>query len=324
MDVFEQLLTSSSSRGSVNPETLEYIGQKASNEFLEKRASLNSAIVKLASQNPDLNNEHIHRIAEFANNITFQHLFEKNSDKNVHFDIADPGVIIRDLRDGGSPAHDGKVLHNKGDYFRAPQREEKDAFGDLSSGMEDILKRDTFNGESGQGDPVPQMDYQKLASGLDPSYEGSANPINDVYAEHLRLQRAKDEVSAAYETADLMHKQAQADFYRAVKTEVLSPTGAGIGGVTQAMQKIAGVKLSEQEIMPVVERLMRDGVSSDLLSAQLTKTAGKLLNPAHPLVQSMSGLIKTAQERDVAHTALVDLEKGLEKTAGFLKQAARQ
>ena len=67
MDSFEQLLTSGS-HGSVTPETLEYIGQKASTEFLEKKASLNQAIVKLAAQHPGLNNEHIHRIVEFANN----------------------------------------------------------------------------------------------------------------------------------------------------------------------------------------------------------------------------------------------------------------
>ena len=80
MDVFEQLLTSGSSKG-VSPETLEYIGQKASAEFLDKKTPLNESIVKLASQHPELNNEHIHRIVEFANNSTFQHLFEKNKEE---------------------------------------------------------------------------------------------------------------------------------------------------------------------------------------------------------------------------------------------------
>jgi hypothetical protein len=326
MDVFEQLLTSSSSRGSVNPETLEYIGQKASNEYLEKRASLNKAIVKLAGQHPELNNEHIHRIAEFANNITFQQLFEQNKDKNVHFDIADPGVIIRDLRDGGTPAHSGKMLHNKADYFQAPIREEKQAeFGDLESGMNELMGREERAGSQGQGEAVPQVDYQKLASaGLDPSWQGSANPVNDVFAEHKRLERAKEELSAAYETADLMYKQAQADFYRIVKGEVTAPDGAGLGLISAAFEKVAGAKIAEQELTPVVQRLMTDGVSGDALTAQLRKTAGKVLNLEHPLVSCSAGLIKAAHERKIAHSALLDLEKGLEATTAFFKQAAKK
>jgi hypothetical protein len=327
MDVFEQLLTSGSSR-SVNPETLEYIGKKASNEFLEKRASLNSAIVKLAAQHPELNNEHIHRIVEFANNATFQHLFEKDHDKNVHFDIADPGTIIRDLRDGGSPAHSGKVLHNNNDYHRLPPREEKSSSmgmggtgtSDPQSGMADLFNRENFSGRMGQGEAVEKV---ASAAGLDPSWEGSANPVNDIYAEHVKLTRARDELSAAYESSDMLLKQARADFYKAAKAEVIGQNGAGIDGVATVIQKLAGNKFAEQELYPVIERLIREGVSSDLLVSQFNKTAGKLINPEHPLVLATAGMVKCASEREVAFEALSDIEKGLEKTAAFLRQAAR-
>lgn len=316
MDVFEDLITSSSSH-SVNPETLEYIGQRASNDFVEKKASLNQAIVKLASQHPELNNEHIHRIAEFANNITFQHLFQQNQDKNVHFDVADPGTIIRDLRDGGSPAHSGKVLHNKSDYYRAPIQE-KD--GELSDGFADLMNRENSSGDFGQGEPI-----EKVASaGLDPTWEGSANPINDIYAEHLKLRRAHEELTVSYETADLMYKQASEELYRQAKQEVISANGAGINGVATVFQKLAGNKVAEQEISPLVERLMGDGVPGEVLVAQLQKTAGKIINMEHPLSKVVAGVIKCAQERDVAYGALGELEKGIEKTAAFLKQASRK
>lgn len=326
MDVFEQLLTSGS-RGSVNPETLEYIGQKASREYIEKRASLNSAIVKLASQHPELNNEHIHRIVEFANNNTFQHLFEKNQDKNVHFDIADPGTIIRDLRDGGSPAHSGKVLHNKADYFRAPLGEEKDGelgmdgsgAGDPESGLADLFNRENASGQFGQGEPI-----QKIASaGLDPSWEGSANPVNDVYAQHLLLQRSREELSAAYESADLMLKQACTDFYKTAKAEVLSSTGAGFRGVMEAFSQVAGT-VTQEDTTKIAERLMHEGVSAAQLAVGMTKTAGRLLNPEHPLVMAVAGMVKCAQEVALAHEALADIEKGLEQTTSFLKTAARK
>lgn len=324
MNAFEQLLTSES-RGSVNPETLEYIGQRAANEFLEKKASLNDAIVKLASQHPELNNEHIHRIVEFANNATFQNLFEKNQDKHVHFPIADPGVVIRDLRDGGSPAHSGKVLQNK-DYHRAPIREKDGEMtggdpgtSDPESGLADLFGRENVSGEFGQGEPI-----QKVASaGLDPNWEGSANPVNDIYAQHTTLVRARSEMTAAHETADLMLKQASADFYKAAKAEVLSTDGAGFRGVVDAAAQVFG-PLTTADVTKVAEKLMRDGVSALQLEAGKTKTAGRLLNPEHPLVSSASAMVKCAHERSVARGTLADIDAGLKLTSNFLKTAARK
>jgi len=325
MDVFEQLLTSGSSKG-VSPETLEYIGQKASAEFLDKKTPLNESIVKLASQHPELNNEHIHRIVEFANNSTFQHLFEKNKDKNVHFPIADPGVVIRDLRDGGSPAHSGKVLHNKADYHRAPIREEKDGSmgmdgsgaGDPESGLADLFNRNNSSEQFGQGEPVEKV---ASAAGLDPSWEGSANPVNDVYAEHLKLKRSYDELAAAHEGADLMYKQASADFYKAAREEVLNPEGAGFRGVVEAVSVVA--PLGREDVTKLAESLLRAGVSEEQLKSR-TKTAGKLVNPNHPLVASASAMMKCAHERSIAHEALLDVKKGLDQTTQFLKTAARK
>lgn len=324
MDVFEQFLTSGSSK-SVNPETLEYIGQRASTEFLEKRASLNQAIVKLAGQHPELNNEHISRIVEFANNATFQHLFERDKDKNVHFPIADPGVVIRDLRDGGSPAHSGQVLNNK-DYHRAPLREEKDGSmgmdgsgaGDPESGMADLFQREQSSGQFGQGEPI-----QKVASaGLDPSWEGSANPINDVYAEHLRLKRSHEEIAAAHESADLMFKQASTDFYKAAKEEVLSTEGAGFQGVVEAMASAFDAPISTADITKVAEVLMRDGVKMEQLG-QRTKVAGRLLNPEHPLIKTASAMYIAMTERAISASALQDISIAFEKTSAFLKSASR-
>ncbi len=321
MNVFEQLLTSDS-RGSVSPETLEYIGQRASEEYLSKKDSLNGAIVKLAADHRELNNEHIHRIVEFANNATFQKLFDRNKDKNVHFDIADPGTVIRDLRDGGSPAHSGKVLHNKSDYMRRPITEEKDGsmgldgsgVSDPESGMADLFRRENFSGQFGQGEAV-----QKVASaGLDPTWEGSANPVNDVYAEHVRLQRASEELAAAHETADMLHQQAHTDFYKAAKAEILDPDGAGFYGVVKAMSAVVDTPISTSDITKVAEELMRSGISMEQMGHRARST-GQVLNMEHPLVKAAAGLIKCAHDRSVAKEALLDVQRGLEKTAAFLK-----
>jgi hypothetical protein len=323
MDVFEQLLTSSS-RGSVSPETLEYIGKKASTEFLEKKASLNDAIVRLASQHPELNNEHIHRIVEFANNNTFQHMFETNPDKNVHFPIADPGVVIRDLRDGGSPAHSGKVLHNKNDYSRAPIREEKDSSpSDMEgagpeSGFDQLFQRENSSGQFGQGEPI-----EKVASaGLDPNWEGSANPVNDIYAQHLTLERAHQELAAQHESADLAFQNAQADFYKLAKQHILSD-GGSFRQVVEAFATVVG-PVSQDDVAKLAHRLLEEGVTTTQLAAGKNKVAGALLNPAHPLVVAIAGMEKCASDRSEKHGALREIQHGLEKTSAFLKTAARK
>lgn len=326
MDVFEQLLVSGSPK-TVNAETLEYIGQRAANEFLEKKASLNQAIVKLASSNPDLNNEHIHRIAEFANNATFQQLFEKNKDKNVHFDVADPGVIIRDLRDGGSPAHSGKVLHNKEDYYRPPLREEKDGsmgtdgsgVSDPESGIADLFRRENSSGQFGQGEPI-----QKLASvEVGPEWEGSANPVNDIYTEHQKLSRARDELLVAHESADLALQNASSDFYKLAREEVLAPDGAGFRGVLEAFSRIAGDP-SPAQVSKIAGKLMLTGVTADQLRAGIEKSAGKVLNSNHPLVKAAAGLVACSEARLISKAALTEVEQGLEKTSSFLKKAAKK
>lgn len=324
MDVFEQLLTSSS-RGSVSPETLEYIGKKASSEFLEKKASLNDAIVRLASQHPELNNEHIHRIVEFANNNTFQHMFENQPDKNVHFPIADPGIIIRDLRDGGSPAHSGKVLHNKGDYLRRPIGEEKDGSpadmegGGPESGFDQLFQRENASGQFGQGEPVEKV---ASVSGLDPNWEGSANPVNDIYAQHLKLERAHQELAAAHESADLAFQNAQSDFYKLAKQHILSD-GGSFRQVVEVVATVIG-PVSQDDVTKLAHRLLKEGITTDQLAAGKNKTAGTMLNPEHPLVVAVAGMEKCAFARSEKHGALLEIQRGLEKTSSFLKTAARK
>jgi len=91
----------------LSPSDLETMGRQASEMYLCKEASLNDAVVKLAGQHPSISPDQVKRVVEFANQNTFQALFEKQAgadQKNVDFDIADPGVVLRDLNDGARPA----------------------------------------------------------------------------------------------------------------------------------------------------------------------------------------------------------------------------
>src|SRR3954463_14072601 len=100
--MFENLLTQPSTP-QVSPELLETLGRSASRMFLQQKVPLNDAVRQLVAEHPGLGDEHLRRIVEFANNTTFQEMFQGGTDKNVHFPVADPGVIVRDVKDGGSP-----------------------------------------------------------------------------------------------------------------------------------------------------------------------------------------------------------------------------
>jgi hypothetical protein len=80
---------------------LESLGKEASNLYLSGGVSLNDAVIKLASQHPSISPHQVKRVVEFANTETFQRLFEKQAgDKNVDFDVADPGAILKSLELG--------------------------------------------------------------------------------------------------------------------------------------------------------------------------------------------------------------------------------
>ena len=319
MDIFQDLLAGPQ-QNHISAELLETLGKQAARRHLEDGANLNDTIRELISEHSGIQNEHTKRIAEFANNQVFQEMHSNGEDKNVHFEVADPGVIIRDLKDGGSPAHTGKTLsngnapsgdshkHSVGDYGQAP---ESQGFSGVDSALAEHFRQDQNSGASGQGEPVA-----KTASAVDHSLH--ANPVEDVYDTHVRLRAAKDKLASVHEQWNLIYKQAEEDYYQAAKREVLGHGGAGMSGVIQAT-KIAAPNDSTafKALKKVAERLVQEGVPGD----ELTKTASdrRILNPEHPLVLSFAGLVKAAEERNRSALALREVEQGMKKTAGFLK-----
>jgi len=308
MDMFDDLLTSSS-RSSVSPETLEMLGRKASQMYQTKGIPLNEAIKQVAADVPELGNEHIKRIVEFANTVTFQEMFQNGADKNVHFQVADPGVVMRDMKDGGSPAHDGKTMQGgQGDYKMAPDAGNK---GELDGELGAL-----FGQPEGMGTSPSEVEKNAHVHGG--SHSLHANPIDDVYDTHLRLQATREKLAEAHERFDGLVKQATADLYQVVKHEVISPDGAGLGGVVSVFEKLASREIAMAALTPIIEKLASERI---MLKDSLEKTAGRVLNPAHPLVSTITGLVKAAQEQVRAAEALEQVDSSLERTSTFLKNA---
>lgn len=323
--IFDQLLSSPQGSG-VSAELLETLGKQAAARFLKEGSSLNETIGGLISQNPGIGNEHTKRIAEFANNQVFQELHSKSDDKNVHFDVADPGVIIRDMKDGGSPAHTGKTLNNggsqtkssEGDYSSAPGAEQGTAGFD--SAFQEYARQDQNSGIGGTGEPISKTAAAFLNPELGVDHSLHANPIDDVYDTHLRLQASQEKLASAHERFDLLFKTAEEDYYQAAKREVLGHGGAGMSGVIQATKLAApSDSVAFKALRKVAERLISEGVPSDTLLK--TASEQRLPNPNHPLVLSFSGLVKAAEEIKRSQLAITDVNEGIQKTAAFLKSA---
>ena len=327
MDFFEQLLTGASPRSGVHPETLEMLGRKAASEFVRRGTPLNKAVADAVSDQKSFGNEHIKRVVEFANTFAFQELFQKSEDKNVHFDVADPAVIIRDLKDGGSPAHDGKTMAGgMGDYMSPPPstgKMEKDQFADPESGMEHLFQMNDQDAIRGNGQAV-----EKTASIKDAPAGSHANPIDDVYDLHQRLQATRTSLVDGNERLDLLQKEAQENFYEEVRRE-LAPDGAGLGGVIRMVEKIASVcddNLcwdASEAMGEAINRVLSTGVMNPAeLQKSMEKRAGQIVNLDHPLTHTVSALIKLAEERAKNSLALAEVESGLKKTASFIRKHA--
>jgi len=312
MNPFEQLLSTPPKK--VSPDVLEMLGHKAAREFIDKKVPLNTAVAQAVREHPELNNEHIKRVVEFANNVTFQEMFQSSTDKNVHFPVADPGVILRDLKDGGSPGHEAPLGASK-DYFSAPKMEKQE--GIVDDALSTLSDNEQNEGLYGQGEPIEKNAYATLED-----TSGHANPYENVYALHTKLRASGDRFEEAMVHFEGIQKEAAEDLYQAIKKEVLSYDGAGLGGVASVLEKLAGKDVTATVMEGVVERLIGDGVRPEQLEASLVKTAGAVMNPNHPIPKAFSGMLKAAEERLGAALSLKEVQDGMRETSAFLARGA--
>jgi len=87
-------------------ETLAQLGKDASDLYLRHGVPLADAIVKVASGRGDLGKEHVQRIIENANLVTFEELFKTGPSKHVTFDLADPADVHSRMSGGDEPDGD--------------------------------------------------------------------------------------------------------------------------------------------------------------------------------------------------------------------------
>lgn len=78
---------------------LATLGKRASDLHRMQGVELTNAVVKVASSERGLTDEHITRITENANLITFEEKFKASDSKHVVFDLADPTEVISNMQE---------------------------------------------------------------------------------------------------------------------------------------------------------------------------------------------------------------------------------
>jgi len=105
----------------LSSEDLNTMGKQAANSYLSCGVPLNKAVVKLAQEHPSISPHQVKRVVEYANQETFQRLFDDNEkyacDKNIDFPLADPRIVLHELNDGAR-AH--IMTPPPDDYSQAP------------------------------------------------------------------------------------------------------------------------------------------------------------------------------------------------------------
>jgi len=310
MDPFESLFTQPSGSSNADPEVLEMLGRKASQMFQQSGLPLNDAIAQVIAQHPELGNEHIKRIVEFANTVTFQEQFQNSADKNVHFPVADPGVVLRDVKDGGTPSQDGKPLADKGqDYLNPPRNSQGSGFPEAEQ---------LFSNQFSSGNNGGTVDPMAKNASVRTDHSSHANPIDDVYDEYINLKATREKLAEAYESMHNMLESSTAELHGLLRREILEADGAGIDGCVIAMSKVAEDFMVEHLMLPLIEKLAEEGHA---LSGAFEKKAGIVVNNDHQLLVVTSAITKLASELQVASFALDSVDASIEEAVNFLKSA---
>jgi hypothetical protein len=305
-------LTTDSGHARISPEKLELMGKAASNMYLDTGLSLNEAVVKLASEHPNINSDQLKRIVEFANQSTYLALHDRAKTAGAgssypQFPLADIGRVVQDMSDGARPT---VVTQTDLDYSRQPEKS-KTASANLktaSARVEEALA-EMFG-----------ANREKTAADLDYT---SNTVFEEVYSARDSLIGLKEHLQHVGEQFDLMQKEASEEFYDLTKRHLLAK-GDFVDVMVAARSSGASHEKIAQVMKPVIERLVKEKVASSRQlienSKQIEKVAHRVVNEQHPLVRSFREVLTANNEIDTISTGLEQVEGELSKVSSFLKE----
>ena len=323
----------------LSPGDLESLGKRASISYLCEGVPLNRAIVKLAQGHPSISPHQIRRVVEFANTTTFQQLFEKQADdKNVEFDVADPGVVLRDLNDG---ARGSVVTPVPEEYGASPVKTASAAVGaDLELmrvfGQEPTsptLEKSASSAADAlayvkAGRPNADLvlsDLSKIAVSKTATGYPEANPYGDLVRAKQKIAKAVEDLEGSLDYNNSMLKESSDHLAHHVRQYLFE--GGSYGEVLHAMANTpASEGVTKVAARALTTSLVDRGLNSVELQAQsieyeMTKKAHRVINPASELVITYAAMCKQAEVSAVLTQQLAEA-KGLREDADLLLKEA--
>jgi hypothetical protein len=302
-ELTEYLLSDRKTHARVSPESLELMGKQAANMFLDEGVALNETITKLAGAHEGINAEQVKRMVEFANQAVYLGLHDKAKTAGAkesypQFELADAGRILQEMSTSASPV---RTAQTDPDYGHSPSRHEK-----LAEATADNLLADLFKTKQ-----AAAMEYSK------------DTVVSEIMGVKEDLTSLRDHLTHSASQLDVLHKEAQEDFYDRTKRHLL---GGGSFSDIVAASRIPGEPQEKiaAALQPFVVRLMKEKVATPTqLRAQVEgfeKVAHRIVNEDHPLVTSFRAYLSANHEIEKVAVGLQDIEVELGRVNAFIRE----
>ena len=280
---------------------LEQFGKTAAKEYLQHQVPLNDTITKIASAN-DLNKDQINRVVEFANISTHVSLFDKQAEKYVEFETAEPAKITTDLRKQAEDAMQKLVPitpKSLQDYYDAPTNAEG-----ISENHINIYKTAEKDLDMGEGAEAP----------VAPSHMDGGESEGTPYAglapaQQIALKKQLEQIKMRQEQnkdksilLDAQYKTAQTKLAQAIRQEILE-NGTSFYDIVHAVHtKYASVAV-DQALMDSKESLPKN------TSFEKTANVHYSTEDNHPILKIAAEINQVFAEYTENYNERLELEK---------------
>jgi hypothetical protein len=298
----------SSGKGqAASAEKLELLGKEAADRLLTSGIPLQDSVMKIASESPDLNSEQIRRVVEFANTSAYLGFHDKAKSAGAghsypQFDLADADQVL-DALGSATSLRLSRSIEDPSYCREVPRQKISNAK------LEDELERMFL------GDPSTR---EKTAS-LDFSYETG---VHEIISKKEDLVSLKDNLTDSAQKLDLLLKQAEAEYYDAVKSHMLD--GGSFADVARGASEVLEGEDLKEALVPVMSRLFQEKVAApDEVYCQLSdleKVAHRIVDQDHPFVKTFGAVVSFQHECEKVATAILTVEDQLQAVKQVIKE----
>jgi hypothetical protein len=259
------------------------MAKKASDLYLGGAVPLNDAVVRVVRDEPGIGPEHVRRIVETANNVTFQAMFRKEAGDHrvISFPLADPGDVLKELnmRTEAIPRARSSFYENY------------------------------VPGQDSAGDPFAPV---KTA-------EEVPAPINDLWRMRQRVDGVREHLEAAHRDLAMRYQEAEIELCKTARSVILE--GGSTVDISRALSEYSSNEQMTKLAMALIERHLCRTETKCCTEAVLSKSASAVPVPSHPLVQTFKTFTKVAMERFKVAVAIDNVVEKLHRLDVASKKA---